>query len=123
MGIRKVVSRDPWEMVRGRREADDLGVATPVWGPVPEPYILLMEKGGYQKDGLITVKRRLAVVRSRSGLAMFEKQSKQANSPIVADSNDSIKSRSLKNAEITTQELMGAWNEYRKCFLCRAGQG
>lgn len=27
-------------MVRGRREAEDLGVATPVWGPVPEPYIL-----------------------------------------------------------------------------------
>ncbi len=40
VGTRKEVSREPWEMVRGRREDEDLGVETPVWGPVPVPYIV-----------------------------------------------------------------------------------
>ena len=39
VGTRKDVSREPWEMASGRREAEDLGVETPVWGPVPVPYM------------------------------------------------------------------------------------
>lgn len=40
VGTRREVSREPWRRVRGRREALDRGVETPVWGPVPAPYMM-----------------------------------------------------------------------------------
>jgi hypothetical protein len=39
VGIKKDVSREPWERVRGRSEADERGVTAPVWGPVPVPLL------------------------------------------------------------------------------------
>lgn len=42
--MRKEVSRVPWETVKGRREAEDRGVDTPVWAPVPVPY--MVKRGG-----------------------------------------------------------------------------
>ena len=44
VGMRKDVSREPWVRVSGRSEAEDRGVETPVWGPVPVPYILSAEE-------------------------------------------------------------------------------
>lgn len=44
VGIKKLYSREPWVMVRGRETACDLGVETPVCEP--EPYILLLSRRG-----------------------------------------------------------------------------
>lgn len=44
VGIKKLYSREPWVMVRGRETACDLGVETPVCEP--EPYILLLRRRG-----------------------------------------------------------------------------
>jgi hypothetical protein len=43
VGIKKECSREPCERTRGRREEEDRGVETPVWGPVEVPYMM----GGY----------------------------------------------------------------------------
>lgn len=40
VGIKRVCSREPCERVSGLRDAEDLGVDTPVCGPVPVPYIV-----------------------------------------------------------------------------------
>lgn len=40
VGTRNDVSSEPWDRVRGRRELEVRGVDTPVWGPVPVPYIV-----------------------------------------------------------------------------------
>jgi len=35
VGMRRECSKDPCVRTRGRREEDDRGVETPVWGPLP----------------------------------------------------------------------------------------
>src|SRR3954470_5091882 len=40
VGIKKDVSREPWERVRGRSDADERGVTAPVCGPVPLPLLI-----------------------------------------------------------------------------------
>ena len=40
VGTRKEASREPCVRTRGRKEEEDLGVETPVCGPVDTPYIL-----------------------------------------------------------------------------------
>jgi hypothetical protein len=46
--IKKDVSREPWERVRGRKEAWERGVAAPVCCPVVVPvgYIMLVDEAG-----------------------------------------------------------------------------
>jgi len=51
VGTRNEYSREPCERMRGRRDWEERGVETPVWGPVAVvPYMLGGEEGG---DGRI----------------------------------------------------------------------
>jgi hypothetical protein len=67
--MRNEVSREPWERDSGRRDELDLGVEMPVWGPVPEPYMMAMLRNSRAWSG-----SNLAARHSQFGIYWFRLQ-------------------------------------------------